>query len=190
MHDLVAGVRTHAAVHAQSRAVEAVGANLPRGKAVTPASGHGAQPWLGTEARVTGRAGSGPREHHEVADGRTRDTLPDRPDDRRALMTQDDVDGPRPVSVHDMEVRAADARGCHGHDDLARAGPVELERLDGQGQAGSPEHRTHGSRHVRCIGQAQAGSWRGRDTITREPSTATSAGTGCERKKGIASLKP
>ncbi len=56
-----------------------------------------------------------------------RDPLPHRLDDARALVPEDHRRRSDPLTAHDVEVRAADARSGHSHQHVAGAGLVELD---------------------------------------------------------------
>jgi hypothetical protein len=89
-----------------------------------------AEPRLVAPARSAGLAGSGPGQDHEVALAKAPDFRTKRLNDSGALVAEDGVGWPLPIAVHDVEVRVADARGDHPDEDLALAGPIQLEILD------------------------------------------------------------
>ena len=149
VHDLVGRVRARAVVHAQRPAVgrcarTCSGARRwPRSRGIRHSHTSPRRAWRACAA------GRGPREHHEVADARTRHPLAHGTHDARALVTQDDVGRACPLTVHHVQVRMADTRADHGHQDLAGPGRIERERLDGQRPAGSHEHGARGLRWSR-----------------------------------------
>ena len=135
-HDLRRTERSDAAVRADGRAIVAVDAHEVLARSVARADRSSALPALAAQARRAGAAGRGPGEHDERAQAKVgepfRDAGPDRRHDRRSLVAQHDVDGPRPLAVHDVQVRVADAAREHPDRDLAGGRRVEAQCLQCQ----------------------------------------------------------
>ena len=122
------------------------------------------EPRLAAAAGATRTARCDPGEDDEVADAQPagvergvrrtlREVRPELLDDRGAVVPQDEVRQPLPLPVDDVEVRVADARGDHPDGDLARAGRVEVERLELERPARRPEDRGDEWRlHRGCAG--------------------------------------